>query len=163
MLLESLDRLLEVIKEKALDLYGERLITLAVYGSVGRGVPRPDSDVDLLIVASRLPEGRLRRMEEFSHLEDSLSDVFDNMRKCGITPVLSPVIKTPHEVKSGSLLFLDMIEDARILYDRNGFFAGYLDELKTKLQALGAKKVKWKGAWYWDLKPDFRRGETIDL
>lgn len=163
MLLESLEGLLEAIKERSLDFYGERLVTLAVYGSVGRGVPRPDSDVDLLIVASPLPEGRLKRMQEFSHLEESLGGILSDMRKRGITPALSPVIKTPHEVKSGSLLFLDMIEDARILYDRDGFFAGYLDELKRKLQALGAKKVKWKGAWYWDLKPDFRRGDIIDL
>lgn len=67
-LLEFLDGLLVAIKEKALELYRDRLITLAVYGSVGRRVPRLDSDVDLLIVASPLPEGRLRRMEEFSHL-----------------------------------------------------------------------------------------------
>lgn len=163
MLVESLNELLEATKEKALALYGDRLVTLAVYGSVGRGVPRPDSDVDLLVVASPLPEGRLKRMEEFLHLEESLGDILNNMRKRGITPELSPVIKTPCEIRSGSLLFLDMIEDARILYDRDGFFAGCLDELRNKLQALGAKKVKWKGAWYWDLKPDFRRGETIDL
>ena len=31
--------------------YGDKLLAVAVYGSVGRGMPRPDSDVDLLIVA----------------------------------------------------------------------------------------------------------------
>lgn len=31
--------------------YGDRLRSVAVYGSVARGMPRPDSDVDLLIVA----------------------------------------------------------------------------------------------------------------
>lgn len=163
MLLESFDRMLEVIRKKSLEFYGERLITLAVYGSVGRGTPRPDSDIDLFIVAFPLPEGRLKRMEEFSQLEESLVVVLSDMKKHGITPELSPVIRTPSEVKPGSLLFLDMIEDSRILYDKNGFFACCLDELKGKLQALGAKKVKWKGAWYWDLKPDFRRGDTIDL
>jgi hypothetical protein len=35
---------------------------------------------------------------------------------------LSPVFKTPQEVEAGSPLFLDMIADARLLFDRDGFF-----------------------------------------
>ena len=31
--------------------YGKRLISLAVFGSVGRGTFRPDSDIDLLLWA----------------------------------------------------------------------------------------------------------------
>jgi hypothetical protein len=41
----------------------------------------------------------------------------------------------------GSFLFLDMIEDAVILYDRNDFFRNYLSELKRKLKKYGAKKI----------------------
>ena len=56
-----------------------------------------------------------------------------------------------------------MVEDARVLYDRNGFFANELTRLRSKLTQLGAKRV-WKGnVWYWDLKPDYRPGEVFDL
>lgn len=38
--------------------YGNRLISLAVFGSVGRGTARPDSDIDLLIIVEQLPARR---------------------------------------------------------------------------------------------------------
>jgi predicted nucleotidyltransferase len=52
--------------------YGARLVSLAVFGSVGRGTPRPDSDVDLLIVAADLPRGHTARVEEFFAIERRL-------------------------------------------------------------------------------------------
>ena len=63
----------------------------------------------------------------------------------------------------GSFLFLDMIDDAKILFDRNGFFETYLKRLKSQLDGYGAIKVKWKGGWYWNLKPDFEPGDVISL
>jgi hypothetical protein len=35
----------------------------------------------------------------------------------------SPVFKSPEEVEAGSPLFLDMVDDARILCDPEGFLA----------------------------------------
>jgi len=56
-----------------------------------------------------------------------------------------------------------MVEDARILYDRQDFFSRRLDRLKKRLDELGAKRVRRGNAWYWDLKPDYRPGEIIEL
>src|SRR3989454_2806507 len=63
---EILRRLVTELKA----LYGARLVACAVYGSVGRGTPRQDSDVDLLIVARDLPRGRDRKSTRLnsSHL-----------------------------------------------------------------------------------------------
>jgi hypothetical protein len=73
------------------------------------------------------------------------------------------VLKTPAEVEARSPLLLDMTEDARILFDRGGFLAGELAALRARLDELGARRV-WRGsAWYWDLKPDFRPGDVIEL
>jgi Nucleotidyltransferase domain len=54
------DRLLAEVK-------GTRgpLVALAVFGSVGRGTVREDSDVDFLLVARDLPRGRFARVDEF--------------------------------------------------------------------------------------------------
>jgi hypothetical protein len=56
-----------------------------------------------------------------------------------------------------------MVDDARLVRDRDGFFAGVLDRLRGRLRELGARRV-WRGTrWYWDLKPDRRPGEVIEL
>jgi hypothetical protein len=63
-----LDRLTSLCKEH----YGKRLISLVVFGSVGRGTPRPDSDIDLLLVVKDLPDGRMARVKEFVPIEMAL-------------------------------------------------------------------------------------------
>ncbi len=85
------------------------------------------------------------------------------LEESGIHTWLSPVIKTPEEVLSGSLLFLDMIFDAMILYDRNDFFKNFLNSFKERLQSLGAKRIVQGDRWYWDLKPDYRKGEIFEI
>jgi predicted nucleotidyltransferase len=163
MLKAAFEHLLTKLCEAVVAVYGERLVTLAVYGSVARGTMRYDSDLDLLIVARDLPNGRFARLEEFRAVEESLAPVLSDLLDKGIRTDLSPVFKTPETVEAGSPLFLDMVDDARVLYDRDGFFAGRLERLRKRLAELGAKRI-WRGnAWYWDLKPDYRPGEVFEL
>lgn len=163
MLRQSFEHLLDEILKDTIKVYAHRLVSLAVFGSVGRGTPRADSDVDILIIADGLPHGRIKRVMEFEKVEAAVESTLQSMSKQGISTVLSPVIKTKDEVLAGSLLFLDMIDDARILYDRNNFFAGFLDRFQKRLQVMGAKKVKRGGAWYWVLKEDYKAGETFEI
>ncbi len=79
------------------------------------------------------------------------------------TPCISPVFKTPEEVARGSALFLDIVEDGRILFDREGFFAHFRERFRQRLSQLGARRVWIGSAWYWDLKPDYRPGEVFEL
>lgn len=138
------------------EVYGERLVTVAVFGSAGRGTARPDSDLDFVLIADPLPDGRMRRVAEFETVEKLLGQ---RLR----VPFLSPVFKTREEAERGSPLFLDMTEDARILFDRDGFFAARLERLRKRLQELGSRRI-WRGdAWYWDLKPDYRPGEVFEI
>ena len=143
--------------------YGDRLVSLVVFGSVGRRTCRPDSDIDVLLLVKKLPRGRTRRVAEFSKIEEKIEDELHRFRRIGIFIELSPVIKSPIEAKAGSPIFLDMVEDARILFDRDGFFAKRLEALKRRLKALGARRL-WSGsAWYWDLKPDYIPGEVFEI
>jgi predicted nucleotidyltransferase len=160
---DKFEVLVQVLREKVLDFYGDRLISLVVFGSVGRGVMRPDSDIDILLIADPLPRGRLRRIGEFEAVEDKMTDCLGEGREAGIFASLSPVFKTPSEARQGSPLFWDMVEDARILFDRNGFFKKELEVIRNRLMRLGAKRI-WRGnAWYWDLKPDYKHGDEFEL
>jgi|SRR5690554_46560 len=123
LLLESFNNFLPNIREACYQVYGENLITLAVFGSVARGTPNPLSDIDLLLIARRLPSGRL----------------------------------------AGSLLFLDMIDDMIILYDRENFWTLFLQDFSSRLSKLGAKKVVTGERWHWVLKPDYKEGEVFEI
>lgn len=143
--------------------YGNRLVSVAVFGSVGRGTPRHDSDLDFLILAEGLPAGRMRRSDDFAAVETILAPALARAADAGIAPLLSPVIKTPEEASQGSPLFLDMIDDARVLFDRDNVLRKVLLKLRERLDRLGARRI-WRGnAWFWDLKPDYRPGDEFEL
>ena len=143
--------------------YGDRLVSLVLYGSAARGTMRPDSDIDILIVADPLPEGRMPRVSEFDLVGEALSDDLAQAAAQGIHTYLAPVFKTPAEVVRGSPLFLDMTLEARILFDHNDFFARHLDGLRARMRKLGSRRVQFGGGYYWVLKPDLKPGEDIEL
>lgn len=144
-------------------VYGARLMALALFGSVARGTMRPDSDIDLFLVAEPLPSGRLARMNEFEPVERALTGELAAARASGVHTLLAPVIKTPEEMHRGSFLHLDLTDQARILYDPQGILRAYLDDLAARLKAMGARRVYRGGGYYWLLKPDYRWGDRIEL
>ncbi len=164
MLKEAFAEIERRLLSETLSFYGERLVSVVVFGSVARGTQNFESDLDVLIIAQALPEGRMKRIREFGSVERKIEPFLKALKKeKGIDTYLSTIIKSPEEAEKGSPLFLDMVEDARILFDKGGFFEGVLQKLRERLKRLGAKRI-WKGnAWYWDLKPDYKPGDVIEL
>jgi hypothetical protein len=159
----TFDALLADLAEAVQQVYGSRLVGLGVFGSVGRRTMRPDSDIDLLIVAEPLPAGRMARSREFDAVERRMADAFAVARRAGVETRLSPVFKTPEELRGGSLLLLDMTEDLRLLVDPQQVVGSALDDFRARLERLGARRI-WHGVlWHWDLKPDFRADEGFEL
>ncbi|MCL6559866.1 MAG: nucleotidyltransferase domain-containing protein [Firmicutes bacterium] len=163
MIREKFQEFLRDLLSQTTRYYGDRLVTLAVFGSVGRGRQRADSDIDIMLIVEDLPDGRLKRIQEFELVEEALEPSLRRLKDAGIDTSLSPVIKSPGEVRRGSLLFLDMIEDSIFLYDRRGFFQSFLREFKKRLADLGARRVKRGNAWHWVLKEEYREGEVFVL
>jgi len=145
-------------------VYGDALCSVALFGSVARRTARPDSDLDLMLVIQGLPGGRRARREAFRRVEDGLAAELDALAQAGIDTTLSPILRTPEELAITSPLLLDLTEDAVILEDRDGVLAAALDDLRQRLRRLGSRRI-WTGPdeWYWDLKPDYRRGEIFRL
>lgn len=132
---------------------------MVLFGSVARGDACDSSDIDLVVVAEDLPRSLterarvLRQVWDRVRVERGLSNVEWNL-----------VVKTPEEAAHHSPLYLDIVEDGILLHDRNGFFQSILDAMRARMQALGSRRVFLPdGAWYWDLKPDYRFGDVVEI
>jgi hypothetical protein len=146
-------------------VYGERLASLAIFGSVARRTPSPESDLDILVLADRLPDGRMARVKEFEPVEQALATLLWELEGRGVRTDLSPVFRTPAELAHGGPIFLDMVGQVIMLYDRDGVLSRYLSQLEETLRSTGARRIPYKGAWYWDLgpaQPDERKGQPTE-
>lgn len=160
---EAFEEIVQALPTACRAVYGDRLKALAIYGSVARGTMRPDSDIDVLIVADALAASRAARMDEFEQIDRLLADKISSARAAGVQTTVMPNLKTPAELRAGSLLYLDMTDQARILHDPEGILRGYLDDLAQRLRAMGARRVPFGGGYYWELKPGFRWGDRIEI
>jgi predicted nucleotidyltransferase len=136
-----------------------RLVSIVLFGSVARGTARDDSDIDLLVVADGFPRSLRDRLQVLLAQWDRVRGA---QRLSAVTWNL--VTKTPDEARVHSPLYLDIVEDGICLFDREGFFASVLEEMRARMRALGSRRVMLDdGSWYWDLKPDFRFGEVVEI
>jgi predicted nucleotidyltransferase len=158
------DELGAAIREAAAATYGPRLVALAIFGSWARGTATSTSDLDLLVIADPLPPSRMKRVREFGPVSDATRAVRSRVWSDeGPELELSPVFKTPRELAAGSPLYLDMTLWCVILVDRGGLLETFLEGLRGRMQALGSRRVPFKGGAFWDYKPDFRAGEVVEL
>ena len=155
-LLEKLTKLLQ-------EEFQDKLISVVLYGSVARGDNRKDSDIDLLLVIKDLPKTITERVILFDKVERKLDDYIMRLMDDGYYITLTPVLKTPEEAMRFSPIYMDMTEDAIILYDENEFFRKVLEKTKKRLKELGFERV-WlsKKVWYWR-KRNYKFGEMIDF
>ncbi|HCJ10620.1 MAG TPA: hypothetical protein DHW14_05585 [Clostridiales bacterium] len=144
------------------EVYGSRLVSLAVFGSVGRDRPRPDSDIDIFLVARDLPRGRIPRVDEFSAVEARLEPHLEQARAKGVSTRLSPILLSPEEVLAKGPGFVDMALDALVLHDREGFFASLVKRLRRQLKESGARQVETGGTPHWRLGPPAGGGGAGD-
>lgn len=163
MLKDTFELIVEAVVAACREVYDERLVAVALFGSVARGAMRPDSDIDLLVVVEPLPPGRRARQLEFELVDRRIEAVLAQARRAGVHTFVSPVLKTPEELRAGSFLHLDLPDEARLLWDPTGALRRYLDDLRARLTAMGARRVGSGAGAYWILKPDYRWGDRIEL
>lgn len=155
---EILERFEQLLSEK----FGDKLISLVLYGSVAKGMAGNESDIDLLIVSKEAPTDYYERLEPVIDIELKLRN--SAAETTGAAPIFSCIILSKEEAMENRNIFLDMIDASIILYDKDDFFKNRLKELKSRLEQLGSKKVVLDDkTWYWKLKPDIVPGEIVEL
>lgn len=142
---------------------GPSLVSAVLFGSVARGEAELSSDVDLLVVVEGLPASRLARHDVLAAADEAVEPLLEALRRDGIHTDVCPILKAPEEARRLRLLYLDMVEDAVLLHDRDGFFRSVLDRMRESLRRLGARRLRIGRVRYWDLKPDYRPGEVFEL
>jgi len=139
--------------------HGERLLSLVLFGSVARGQARPTSDIDLVIVAEGLPRSLAERRRPFLQS-------WQRVRAARGLPHVewNLITKSPEEARVHSPLYLDIVEEGIVILDRGGLVKAVLSAMRARMRALGSRRVYLAdGTWYWDLKPDFRFGEVVEI
>lgn len=145
-------RFLELLKDR----FGDNLVTVVVFGSRARGTERPESDVDVLVVAEGFAKSRLERQLLLLRLAREVSEDFADAVSC--------VPLTPEEASRVHPFYLGMLSGHERLHDRGGFFEAVLERLRRRLAELGSqRRVDDDGFEYWDLKPDWKPGDVVEL
>jgi predicted nucleotidyltransferase len=142
---------------------GDNLTSVVLFGSVARGEAGSRSDIDLFVVCRELPKGAFRRRRLVEPISDRLQASLRRLWERGVHAEFTEVLRSEEEAAHFHPLYLDMVCEAVLLYDRSGFFASVLARMRERLQAMGAKRRRLGRVTYWDLKPDFRPGEVIEL
>lgn len=144
---------------------GDAVLSVVLYGSVARGNATTESDVDLLLVLEKASpvyrERVLLLLPILRHLR--CQACWAELVAQRIFPSPNVVILSREEADQSLLLYLDMIEEARLLLDRGHFFRHRLDKLQDRLRQLGARKIRRDSGWYWDLKPNLKPDEVLVL
>jgi predicted nucleotidyltransferase len=136
--------------------YAADVVSVVLFGSRARGEAQPESDIDVLIVARAVPRKRWDRYGGLRDLARGVSDEF--------SVAVAPILLTPEEAQEVKSYYLGMLSGHVILYDRDGFFAAVLERLRRRLAQLGSLRyVDKDGYEYWDLKPDWKPGDVIEL
>jgi len=104
-----------------------------LFGSWAQGTETPDSDVDLLVVASNINPKRHRRGMEIAYI-----------KKCLPALSLDILLYTKEEVISNfrnhNPLFLDIAEEGIIILDDENFLQNLVSETRDYIKQKGIKK-----------------------
>lgn len=125
------------------DRLGERLIGVVLYGSRARGDARPDSDLDLMIVADDLPDDGFDRARAVRPPRGHRAGAEVSVR--ALTPVEYERDIAPID--------LDVAIDGVVLYDRGGYLSDHLALIRRRIGEAGLKR----GAdfvWRWREWPE---------
>ncbi len=137
---------IQIAVDRLLAAFGDGLVGVVLYGSHARGEAREDSDVDLLVIAQKLPERWLARS---IYVHKPLKSIPD-------APDFSAIGYTPEEFERRfPSIFLDIGLDGDVLFDRDGYAARKLERIREIIKQTGLRRERDNGDmnWVWQNMP----------
>lgn len=129
----------------------DNLISIVLFGSRARGNAKKTSDLDLFIIAKKLP---LRPFRRVLYIRNPLMGQFEEK--------ICIIAKTSEEVlKDFPPLFLDIGIDGIILYDRNDFFKNLQIKIRDIIHQTGLQRKRDNGEFYWEWQTPPKKGWEI--
>jgi predicted nucleotidyltransferase len=125
--------------EKLQAHYGDKLLGLALFGSVARGTERESSDIDLLIVLSdaRPIESKLYR---------EWDDAFDDKIFKNVSPHFVHIAKDSRNVGS---LWLEVAIEGKVLFDPQSIVETHLRGIRSLIAEGHFSRSVFQGVPYW--------------
>jgi GNAT superfamily N-acetyltransferase len=132
--------------------FGDRLVAVLLHGPVARGEVGACCDVDLLVVVDPIAHGRpFGRRELLAAADEAIAPLLVAADMDGIPARLARVVCARTEAHALVSVDVDLVEDAIVLWDRDGFVVRLLADARATLFAVGARRVRAEGASYWAL------------
>ncbi|MEM1549711.1 MAG: nucleotidyltransferase domain-containing protein [Candidatus Methanomethylicia archaeon] len=150
---------------RVFERFDGRLVSMVIFGSIARGEAKPNSDLDVLVIVKGLPEKYSERIRQVIEILDDVREVkLWLWREKGIFCNIEFIVLTPDEASIIQPVYLDMIDNSILIYDKNDFFKKILEGFAKKLSELGAEKVVLpNGKWFWRLKSQVKWGEAVTI
>jgi predicted nucleotidyltransferase len=123
-----------------LKAFGERLLTVVLFGSRARGEANQTSDFDVLLVIENLPTKTLERLKQ---VRRALMDIPERT---------NAIAKTPEEIDENlTPLLLEVCVDGKCLHGSD-YFEPYRQKALAALQESGLKRKRVGREWYWQFE-----------
>jgi predicted nucleotidyltransferase len=96
----------------------------------------------LLVVLKKIND-RYEVFKKFIQVEKILEQSFyKKLREKGFDPYISPVFLDVENATRFRPLYIDIVFDAKILYDKDDIMKDTIEKVKKRLEELGAKRIK---------------------
>jgi predicted nucleotidyltransferase len=160
---ETYRRLIERFIKEIKESCGDNFLSLVLFGSVARGEAGENSDIDILVLMEVKGEGIEKKFTEIGVNSYDWEENIE-LRNKGIRTKIYEIVKTEEELRENPLILLDILDHGIILYDPKNRMKNILKDFEKKLKELGAEKIIFSdGKWAWDLKPDWKKGEIVEI
>ncbi|MDG6934731.1 MAG: nucleotidyltransferase domain-containing protein [Nitrososphaerota archaeon] len=146
---------LEVAVGELFGLYGDRLVSLALFGSCARLDEGKTSDIDLLAVARGVSDGYADRLKELRRVKDATSRLRARQwLESGEFHLVDVTVLKVDELAANDVFLLDLTQDAVVIFDRDDTLKLALERVRGRLRESRSRRVAApSGSWYWELEP----------